>query len=356
MTSQAEAELPVYQAIAGRIRRDLVVWRHDGKLKLPELDELCRQYGASQMTVKKALGILAEENLIERIQGKGSFIKLTTQSSPNKAFIGIVFPGHSRWHILLDGIQKQLSKNGYRVLKYSYQWDSIDEEILAINTGRRDCAGLVIYPNMLLNDYPLFTRLLAERYPFVLFDSSYDDFADRSIRVRHQEFTAATIERFIAQGARNVALISSYSESVIIKRVNGFRQAVSQVEGISGSCLCLQPGQQEWWRREIRAFLTAGEAPRAALVAGNEALYEIYLAIRELQLRVPEDFRFICYDYVSKLVDLLSPCYSYADYDEYAVGGAVAEKLLDQLAARPATPDATWIDFSIVHRESSLPF
>lgn len=42
--------------------------------KLPTIVELCAQYRASTTPVKNALAILEERGLIERWQGKGSYV------------------------------------------------------------------------------------------------------------------------------------------------------------------------------------------------------------------------------------------------------------------------------------------
>ena len=45
------------------------------KDKLPSENELAREFGVSRMTARKVLGDLEFEGLVERIQGKGTFVK-----------------------------------------------------------------------------------------------------------------------------------------------------------------------------------------------------------------------------------------------------------------------------------------
>ena len=42
--------------------------------KIPSEKDLANQFNVSRITSKKALDLLAQENIIERIQGKGSFV------------------------------------------------------------------------------------------------------------------------------------------------------------------------------------------------------------------------------------------------------------------------------------------
>lgn len=63
-----------YQYVADALRRHIL----DGKLKpgerLPPERELCEQFSASRITVRRALQILADEMLIQRRQGIGTFV------------------------------------------------------------------------------------------------------------------------------------------------------------------------------------------------------------------------------------------------------------------------------------------
>lgn len=66
--------LPLYFQLQEVVRRDI----ESGKLKpgaqLPSEGELCRLYGVSNATVKRALSDLVHHHLLYRIRGKGTFV------------------------------------------------------------------------------------------------------------------------------------------------------------------------------------------------------------------------------------------------------------------------------------------
>jgi GntR family transcriptional regulator len=64
---------PKYQQIKKRLRRRIA----DGSIdhRVPSENELARRYQVSRMTARKALNELLRDGLVERIPGKGTFVK-----------------------------------------------------------------------------------------------------------------------------------------------------------------------------------------------------------------------------------------------------------------------------------------
>lgn len=55
---------------------------------LPSEIEISKSFGVSRVTVRKALALLAEENLLRRFQGRGSFVSPRVDARPVTASIG----------------------------------------------------------------------------------------------------------------------------------------------------------------------------------------------------------------------------------------------------------------------------
>jgi DNA-binding GntR family transcriptional regulator len=65
---------PLYEQIKLILRRQITSGEFEPGVQLPTEAELCQQYQVSRITVVKALGDLAHEGLIQRMQGKGSIV------------------------------------------------------------------------------------------------------------------------------------------------------------------------------------------------------------------------------------------------------------------------------------------
>jgi GntR family transcriptional regulator len=66
-----------YQRIADSLRRRLLAGHWQPGERLPTERQLCRQFAASQITVRRAMQILEEEHLLERRQGSGTYANST---------------------------------------------------------------------------------------------------------------------------------------------------------------------------------------------------------------------------------------------------------------------------------------
>jgi GntR family transcriptional regulator len=71
--------MTAYQRIADSLRQQLLAGRWGPEEQLPTERELCRQFGASQITVRRAMQIVEEEHLVERRQGRGTFATSAAQ-------------------------------------------------------------------------------------------------------------------------------------------------------------------------------------------------------------------------------------------------------------------------------------
>lgn len=63
-----------YEVVADRLRRRILAGEWEWRTPLPSEPALGEHYGVSRPTVRRALDILAGEDLIEKRPGKGTFV------------------------------------------------------------------------------------------------------------------------------------------------------------------------------------------------------------------------------------------------------------------------------------------
>jgi len=66
-----------YQKLYNILREKILKKEFVTGKKIPTEKELCNEYGVSRITVRHALMLLQEQNFIERIQGRGTYVRVT---------------------------------------------------------------------------------------------------------------------------------------------------------------------------------------------------------------------------------------------------------------------------------------
>ncbi len=67
---------PLYEQLAEALRGGILDGSYEAGSLLPSEHALCEQFGVSRVTVRKALSLLMEEQLLERRPGKGTFVRM----------------------------------------------------------------------------------------------------------------------------------------------------------------------------------------------------------------------------------------------------------------------------------------
>lgn len=73
-TLTVESASPLYRQLMERLRADITAGVYPAHSRIPSEQALCEGYGVSRVTVRKALSELTREGLLQRQQGKGTFV------------------------------------------------------------------------------------------------------------------------------------------------------------------------------------------------------------------------------------------------------------------------------------------
>lgn len=79
--------VPLYHQLADRIREQIKIQAYKQGDKLPSERQLAKDYNVSVITSRKALAELEDEGLIERIQGKGTFVAIKKYNRSLNKFV-----------------------------------------------------------------------------------------------------------------------------------------------------------------------------------------------------------------------------------------------------------------------------
>jgi GntR family transcriptional regulator len=88
-TLDRDASVPLYLQLAALLRTRIERGEWQAGQKIPSENELNRLYGVSRMTARQVLAQLVSEDLLYRVQGKGTFVAHRKISTRSPAYMGI---------------------------------------------------------------------------------------------------------------------------------------------------------------------------------------------------------------------------------------------------------------------------
>jgi GntR family transcriptional regulator len=128
-TGFANTGIPLYYQLENVLREKIASGAFAPGDRLPTESELIKQYGVSRITVRQALGTLAEDGLIERHQGRGTFI--AQRRTRKRKFNGITHLTGS-----LDELIEMGSDVHIKVLEFNLvEADKNEAEIFQVKVG-----------------------------------------------------------------------------------------------------------------------------------------------------------------------------------------------------------------------------
>jgi GntR family transcriptional regulator of arabinose operon len=205
---------------------------------LPSERQLASDYHVSRITVIQALKALEDEGVLERHQGRGTFVaeparheERTFTSDQTMAFLAPVLTDPFLFDIM-HGVEKVASSHGFSLIMMCSHEDPVQESNLVREASKRGIGGVIVYPIQDEASRPTFQALLQEGYPLVFIDRYYPALpADRVVSDDQQAAFAIT-QQLLAKGHRRIAFVTWYETACtsVQDRISGYRAALLQAE------------------------------------------------------------------------------------------------------------------------------
>jgi DNA-binding LacI/PurR family transcriptional regulator len=339
--------------------------------RVPSEMELAAQFGVSRITSKRALEVLREAGLVERIRGKGSFV---VRHLPD--LTGVTFPLRGRMprprHVartiafvvpdlaeaygleLLCAIEERCAEQGANVIVRRTRGRQTEEEKAVdslVATG--DVDGLIVFP--VHGDFynASLLRQVLDGYPVVLVDRHLSGIPVAAVHTDNVAASRALTSRLLDRGHQHIAFVSPppVNTSSIEDRLEGFRAAFGE-------------RGQAYELTDLRSTLpgsTTSESVRADI--------EVIRAFRE---RVPAVTAYIACEYnLARMVDraldrqqlvacfdspgdsIGGPPYLHVRQNQREMGRRAVDLLFAQLHGEPV-PNLSIVPFELIDAEGNM--
>lgn len=227
--------LPLYYQVYASLRDRIDAGEFPPGSALPPERKLVNDYGVSRITVVKAMDTLERDGLIERQQGRGTFVTETeTANGANGLACSIGYLPGGLLHSYFFGIQMGIADIVYREQCFLHIIGSLDRKSTRddalFNMITNSVDGLIAYPLPKNRDVPLYRRLVAANIPLVMVDRYYSEIDADSVTFDDEQAGYELTQALIARGHERIAIMTHYEvdASSIRHRITGYRRAIKE--------------------------------------------------------------------------------------------------------------------------------
>ncbi|MDR6553235.1 GntR family transcriptional regulator [Paenibacillus qinlingensis] len=353
----------------------------EGKLKVGDRvsseKELAEQFGVSRITSKKALEKLAEEGLVKRIQGKGSFVaqpvavgqepmrhseeRAILTNVKTRPLIGFIISNFSDEFglQLLRAMERQSAAHNYDLI-IKRTWGSRAEEERAIQLFvSLGIKGLIVTPIHGEHYNADLLRLVLDKFPVVLVDRYLRGIPVCSVYTDNKKAAKDLTLHLIGRGHKEIAFLSPPVEntSTLEDRLLGYTLAFTQ-EGLKlhlPYCLTSLKGilpinhngtANDSDKLALQGFLE--QYPEVKAFVASEFLVATLLTqvIDEMGKSL-DDYDIVCFDSLND--HLGKPIFTHIQQDEKRMGEGAVDLLVSQLIGE-AVPEQRIIEHRMIVR------
>ncbi|MBQ9952008.1 MAG: LacI family DNA-binding transcriptional regulator [Clostridia bacterium] len=305
----------MYQEIYQDFRKKIMEGELRPEERLPSEDELSAEYSVSKITVKKALELLRDENLIYRVQGRGTFVKGASRTEEAEGEkkksmrIGLVLEHVSSSFGLnmLYYMDRMLDAEGYKLFpRFSY--GSIDRETEEINVLlSMGVDGLIIMPCHDSHYNMTILKLILDDFPVVLVDKRMHGLPVSSVCTDGREAIRTLVHHLKDRGCSNAAIltIDPASTSSLGDRTEGFYTGLDEMKmTCAGECILprrttdmISPEPEPEYVERIREYLDSlGQLPDSFVCTEYAIARALYAAAEKRNIRIGQDCMAGCID------------------------------------------------------------
>lgn len=329
--------------------------------KLYSENELSEMFHMSRQTVRHAIAVLEQQNLLTRIQGSGTYISSTCFSgaSGNRTMNIAVISTYVDSYIfpnIIKGIEKILSKHDYMV-QIAFTNNKIERErdIMQNILEKNNIDGLIVEAtkSALPNPNIEFYNQIKERgIPIIFFNSYYPGLNMPHVALNDKLMGKKVTKYLIAKGHRKIAAIFKADDGQGHLRYAGYVEAMleADIKLNDTNIIWLDTEYVRDLKDEKKQILARIEGCTAVFCYNDEIAFLLEDICQKEGIRIPEDLSIVGIDN-SELAELSDIPFSSISHPMEKLGIKVAENLIGLI--EDASYQATYeFDAEVVERGS----
>ncbi|MBE6852606.1 MAG: GntR family transcriptional regulator [Ruminococcus sp.] len=346
-----------YEMLSLELREAILSGKYPEGHSLPTEEELSVKYKMSRQTVRKALQMLVQEDLIIKRQGSGSTVK-SRDSSPKSHIIAVIvtyiddyiFPGQ------LSAVESVLSSNGYTPILAATGNKVCNERAVLEDLLKKPIDGFLIegtktaMPNP---NFDLYAKLFKRRVPVVFFNSYYPELPGTiSVCANNKSGGHELVNHLFDKGHTNIAGFFKSDD------IQGHQRYLGYISALRDAGQLVDDEKVIWYTTESKEsmfrdpeniFERIGDAT-AVVCYNDEIALNLIRVFNQCGKRVPEDIAVASFDN-SNLSEISPVRVTSMSYEDRNIGSIAAEKLIDIINGKKVVSEA--IEWTLAEKEST---
>jgi GntR family transcriptional regulator of arabinose operon len=351
---------PLYQKVQDYIRELIATEGLKAGDRIPTEKELMRLFNVSKITVVNAMVGLANDRIITRVPGKGSFVSdeelVVAEDSDETAvsiapappvmnmertvienrtrIIGLVMPSLYDYFAirLIEGVQRALREKGYRSVILLSDGDVVKEKEAFKTLKEMGADGLLVFPVDEENYNEEIISMKFSGYPFVLIDRFLPGVETNYIAADGRLGTSLAVDYLWELGHREIAICSDSPLQTITvqERIDGYMNALKNKGALINPAHMItgfQVGNMKDAEKHPLFRYIRNRMATAYITLNGRLGVQIYQMARQAGLQVPEDLSIISFDDPTSIVEELS-IFTHIKQFEHEMGYQAAQTLL----------------------------
>lgn len=345
----------LYEKIYRTIKQEISSGKYEVGDKIPTEKEVMSRFSVSRLTAKNAINLLAEENLVQRTPGKGTFVcKLPSQKvlveqssskqSINSRVIGCVLSGFTDGYgsTLLKELVNAFEKEKYHlIIKLSNESQTKEStyinELLSLGV-----CGLIVLPVQAEYFNSTLLKIALSDTPLVLLDRKLTGIDVPFVGSNNSKGAYDATSELIQLGHKNISVVTNFSakNSATTERIEGIRSAFSDNSLPIDESIWIPDLKLNYYNidntkaleadiTKIQETITAHPEITSFFALDNLSTQLTYRALTKLGNKIPENYSLIGFD--GALKTPLLPSFSRVIQDEKNIALKGAQLLIEKI-------------------------
>lgn len=345
----------------------------DGRLpagtRLPNDNELAAEYQVSRDTVRQALALLADEDLIERVQGRGTFVRQAPSQSqdvtatPSQKQIGLLLSigdrsGSYYPQDILVGVEQAVKSHGYSINLSYTEGDQEQQARDIVRMSGNHMSGLIICPVAKTVNADVIRQIQAIHVPLVFVDRYLTGLSVDYVGADNKGGGYRATEHLVILGHRRIGFIFLEEETLettssVRERWQGYCEALQKYGIPYDPTLVIADANPKYASTSsgIHEFLQRPDRPSAVFAVNDLVALDVMQAAHALHLRIPQDLALVGFDN-ERFAARINPSLTTVTQPFFDIGLRAGTLLVNRIEGNVSVPKHIELPVNLLIRES----